>query len=508
MKQLAFCIVALLFCIQSRGAEQSGLCDNLSRFTCAPGEYSDGTATVHNQSAFDKDEVKALQENVLQDAKNKFRQLLANPENQYFKKIALSTFGLSNSPDCTANSKEHQEICLDNLSKSLAETSIKNLFPQDLKTNTWGSPNYAALEGSASDMKLLINSPFYKKVFSDLESGAQQKLTDPKMVSHVQNDIFSKVKEILETKVAEYVKDDETREHLIDKIKAIQWDGTSCDSLFKKSKDSDQDTPALAPILVSNAVYEPLKNSFKVCGGKFLYNKSEFSFVHDIAHELSHSIDPCEIARGPSDFSFHYSRPTDQERSEKEFPIKGIVSCLRASIDAEHMPASAKGIVGDVGSVAGGKMGGMGNYGVMAGGPTGYKPPPFSFCTKEVNGMVTSQDQITEGFADWMADEILPAYFQQRDKDQVAKGKPSLTPEQYRNGYSNIFRGRCYPDGADFVHPTIAHRVDGLILSNPDIRKQMGCTKPYKAYEYCPGNSDESDENRQKKEEKREGSVK
>jgi hypothetical protein len=186
-----------------------------------------------------------------------------------------------------------------------------------------------------------------------------------------------------------------------------------------------------------------------------------------IAHELSHSIDPCRIQYGPEDAGFKYSRGDknkgDVKKAEKEYPVPNVISCLRddKSVGAINMADfHANGDCPD-------------KEDFPQDGASLNGAPPKNICT----------DQLTESFPDWMAAEVLPKYIESNFK---------LTAEQYRAGYANVHRLGCQNTPYQLSsscrfdpHPTTEDRVDSILLVNPDVRRQMGCPVEFEDHLYC-----------------------
>ncbi len=273
---------------------------------------------------------------------------------------------------------------------------------------------------------------------------------------------------------------------------AIEYKGTDC---HKLTTYRGSDSPSLARIFIPNAYYDEAANTFRYCNGYLLHNQSEFAMATTIAHELAHSIDPCWIAQGPSDYTFKYSAPTDIERSENEFPFKNLIQCLRSkeSVGAERlsnaplMPAAPP----------------------KPGPPKPAPPKPISHDIKtdripdtddwestvknasnasEKGSVIKSpfckEDQIGESFSDWVSAELLPQY--------IASNFPDLSTDQYRIGFSNAHRGECslrHPKRSrDSVrlHPPWEKRTDKILLVQPEVRKKMGCAEePPDGSVYC-----------------------
>jgi hypothetical protein len=286
------------------------------------------------------------------------------------------------------------------------------------------------------------------------------------------------VQALLTERIGQMVKDPEIKKKLVDKVAAIRFSGQDC--------QSSQSQNAIASVLTSNAFYNPLSNTFKYCSGFNNTSTSAFTIAFVIAHELSHSIDPCGITEGPSDYSFQYKPNLNRAQAESSFPVGNAISCLRnpdsvaAMANPYVMPKfSAPGFGINVSYPAPGSgssyqyyYGNYGNYGNMTSTPVDPSTMPFnSFCDR---------DQITESFADWMAMEILPDY--------IEKNHSGLSVTQKRLGYSNVYRIMCEAVERTVFdnHPTTELRANAIALVQPKVRQQMGCKNPPQKYRYCP----------------------
>ena len=228
-----------------------------------------------------------------------------------------------------------------------------------------------------------------------------------------------------------------------------------------------------------------------------------------IAHELAHAIDPCYITKGPSDTSFKYPKGKTYEETQEFYPVPSLISCLRGenSVGARASMLEQTNTYGESSDLGwppspnvedyrekseikvikvSSDMGSTENSGDLV--PNDQGDPVFSsFC---------NSDQINETVSDWWAAEVLTEYMADHHKD--------LKPRQFRNGYSNVFRGDCagppmlqntggHDHGAYYgsfaVHPPMKSRINNLLLVNPRIRKQMGCQGKHQKFVYCDGSS-------------------
>jgi hypothetical protein len=86
-------------------------------------------------------------------------------------------------------------------------------------------------------------------------------------------------------------------------------------------------------------------------------------------------------------------------------------------------------------------------------------------------------DQIGEAFSDWMGTEILADYME--------KNMSSLSQKKKMNGISNLSSRFCYEGSGFDVHPDSKLRIDRLLMANPKIRDQIGCSTPKNNVHYC-----------------------
>ncbi|MGZ3804367.1 MAG: hypothetical protein ACXVB4_09175 [Pseudobdellovibrionaceae bacterium] len=437
------------------------LCNELARFSCAPGNYKDQTGFVKSST-----EIQRFMSNYSEKSRvqlnEKFKKILNDPENSYFKELAISGLGLKNSPQCSSSKANDVTACQENLLEGLTALVQKQALSPLMPT--------ASLQrmGSLSDAGYILQNEIYQGVLNDLNRQAQTDLSNPEVEKKIKEKIFPNIKSLIAERINQLSIPDEQKKFMINKVKSIQFAGSNCSEIGGGNGHGGSGGQLISTLLIPNAFYDPGRNTFKYCSGFLLQSTSEFQIAMFIAHELSHSIDPCGLSSGPSDMSFKYKNSDDLKKMEQEFPLKNIISCLRdpRSVEARNLAAGqGQGVTPN--GYGGGYPGGAG----MAQGPPSPLKP--SFCVS---------DQITESFADWMAAEVMPQYIEKNYK---------LTPEQYREGYANVFRTSCwaYPDTSDNfnwdVHPAIGRRINKILLVNPKLRTQMGCPEKHPENIYC-----------------------
>lgn len=215
---------------------------------------------------------------MIEMAHDEFAALIKNPSNSYFRKTALSATGLVDNDECNGADKKPSQKCAELLSIGVAEILAKQEFQQKYSG--------FSVDGSIADSTYLTESSLFKDVQSRMIAKLKKDAGQEKLNSKIKNTVFPQVKKIFLSKIESMVTDSKLRESLIDKVKSIQYSGSDC----SKDYGSGEKIPG---VLKSNAFYEFRTNTFQYCLGLGLQSDSEFQIAAIIAHELSHSIDPC-----------------------------------------------------------------------------------------------------------------------------------------------------------------------------------------------------------------------
>ncbi len=291
-----------------------------------------------------------------------------------------------------------------------------------------------------------------------------------KYLDKIQNKIFPDVRDEVLAFVNDYFKPLPTdspdlskrKKETAEKIKAVigkvWFRGFDCTNAQRK-KESDvyvEKRFSFSNSRVNNSFYNPEPvNGVRLCEGTVIQNPSEFKIVKTLAHEIAHSVDPCSA--GGMNRVVKYSEKKAGEsqsaymnRLNQEFPFKGVLSCLRGanSVEATRVePTTLPHIPAQPG------------FGVTADDIKQMQiEKDVAFCQ--------GTDQLTEGFPDWLAAQVLPKY--------MKKHHPELTQDDYTKGYANAERGRCGQKSVD-SHSTNEDRINQILLNQPQIRAQMGC---------------------------------
>lgn len=452
-------------------AEDSPLCTELARYSCSPGSSDDGTGVARSQSEIEE-QLSSFTTKSKSKLRKKFQTLLRNPDNTYFRDIALAAFGLKNSPQCISEEETDLRTCEDNLIEGLIQVAqlrtLSGLLPASSITLQRGF--------NLRELDYVVQNQAYLDIEESVREDVQTHLSSPELATRIETDIFPKVKALMIGRLRELNIPEDKRRLMINKVNSITFQGTSCEALGS----SQSETSTISAYITPNAFYDPNRNTFNFCSGLLLQSSSEFQIAAIIAHELSHSIDPCAISHAPADLGFHYSDNNSLSTIESEYPLGNVIQCLRRpeSVGAVNVPDEMLRLAEEAaarGGVATG--GGMGFPRTPTTPAQQWTPPPGA--TNSVP-KICINDQVTEAFCDWMAMEILPDYISENHE---------LTQQQYLTGYGNAFKSLCRITSEEgpglSTHPSSENRINRVILTHPEIRAQMGCSAQHPEFIYC-----------------------
>jgi len=433
------------------------ICFDLHGPTCAPGELSDptGKSRAQNYTIFDRHE---FEKSINLEIASQVDKTLEDSKNRKFYEVAAEAFSVDGLPECT----EIQNL---DCKKRVSE-ALKNQLRQEIFYNDFVSKSEFKIQDLTS-ISYLSEHQVMAKLRGNLQTSADRYLNNHKVMDKIKNEVFPNVQGLLVEWLKEVLPPGKARDNLIFKVDHIEFKGFDC------TNDEINVPRDLEP----GGTYLSVGNAVTYCKGSLHYTDSLFAIVRTLAHELSHSIDPCYIQFYLEKRKFKYSG-TSQIDMEREYPFKNIISCLRDKRSAEakrlNPPSPASN-----------------SYYTPISGGAGVVPPSqppqagapqFDFCNIQNNGVVTNGDQIGEVMCDWVAAEILPRY--------IEKYYTNLTTQDFRLGYLNSFRHWCYPqkqrNNDEFTtHPSFEKRANSILLANPKIREQMGCSKDLPGTLYC-----------------------
>jgi hypothetical protein len=387
------------------------VCEDLAQYTCSSGKHFDGTGTVERTPVEETSNEAILSRNkdLLQKTLHSF---LKSSLGQELRRNSLRALGITRDEDL-------EKVLLPLVQEALGGAKVEG--------------KKRALSISSS----LFSQKAFKKLVEDLRHGLSARLTDPKKKLLLSEKIFPGIKQALLRRIQRLPLEASQRQRMVHKVMNVRLDSeTTCDA-------------GGVPLLYrATARYDSEFNSLRVCDGALSKNASEFKLVHSVAHEIAHSVDPCHIAEDSVPGALQYSTYSNREVMESEYPVRGLLACLRSesSIGATGRPADSPVESADFKSTA----------------------VVYDFC---------ENDQINEAVADWFSNEVLTEF--------LAQSHPALGPSQWREGFSNIFRLNCNDTtSSEDVHPSIQSRLNRLLLVQPQVRKQLGCFQP-SAFKYC-----------------------
>jgi hypothetical protein len=406
----------------------SSLCETLPEYTCSEGMHADGTGTVQ----------KVPPENISNEAIVKKHRALIDAGIAKFMKAA-STNELSSL--CHPSS----DSCKVQIPQRLSAAVLQSLGVD--ADDAGGASSVAKADDSESKRAIeasegLRRSEKFTRLIQELRAQISQREVDPQKVKLLKSRVFPELKEGLLKKIATFPLVPSLRQKVLARVRRIRLDTSyQCDA-------------GIVPMLfVATSAYNANTNSIHVCEGLLGKNFSEFKLAQAIAHEMTHSFDPCNIA-DVLPAVIRYSSTSDLAVRDSEYLWPEVLQCLRSqsSIGARAWPSDPVVSSSDDDS----------NH------AKSDEPPYYDYCDK---------DQVIEVFADWMSAELFTTY--------ISRHYPHLTRQQWYEGYSNIFRFNCYEKFEEQDrHPAIAQRISRILVANPEVRQKLGCAAPT-GLNYC-----------------------
>ncbi len=420
-------------------ASPPSYCNDLFSVACSPGETKDLTGTATNgvsESFLDT----AIQNDLPTTARD-FKKIIQDPNQKYFRKMALETLAFKNSPECQFQDPKNIEDCDKKISEGLAQfASIK--ISQKSKTRS------IQFNGNLEDLTLLQENSNFKNVLHGMKARLSDTLKVKELEKKVELDIFPTAKQLLQNKISSFPVDDKMKDYLVTKIKSMNYSGNDC---FKDRNKRDQ--ISIDSALITNAAYVPKGNEFLTCNGILFAGQSDFTLLWSTTHEIAHSIDPCGIQMALSGENIKYDRK-NLDKAESQYINPNLLKCLRNkdSVEAKR------------------------NEGVVAAGQRRlFGSDDKMFC---------KDDQIGESTADWLATEVIADY--------INKNFENIQPDEALRAISNITKPLCPKSNQSSqpffdMHPKTADRVNRIILAQPRIRQALGCSDFRAPAGYCDG---------------------
>jgi hypothetical protein len=411
----------------------SSLCETLPEYTCSEGLHADGTGAVQ----------KVPPEDISNEAIVKKHRALIDAGIAKFMKAASTT-------ELSSLCQPSPDSCQTQIPQRLLAAVLRSLGVGADEAGSAGSSGAGgAAKADDSESKRAIEaseelrrSEKFTRLIQELRAQISQREVDPQKVKLLESRVFPELKEALLKKIATFPLTPSLRQKVLARVRKIRLDKSyQCDA-------------GIVPMLfAATLVYNANTNSIHVCEGLLGKNFSEFKLAQAIAHEMTHSFDPCNIA-DVLPAVIRYSSTSDLAVRDSEYLWPEVLQCLRSqsSIGARAWPSDPVVSSSDDDS----------NH------AKSDEPPYYDYCDK---------DQVIEAFADWMSAELFTTY--------ISRHYPHLTRQQWYEGYSNIFRFNCYEKFEEQDrHPAIAQRISRILVANPVVRQKLGCAAPT-GLNYC-----------------------
>lgn len=414
-KLLVFMAIAAISLQVNADTSDDPICSDIHRVSCTMGDVTDPTGVSKMITA----ENGALSPESRQETMLNFSTLLKDPANAKLKKTLVKLAPLS---DCEKD--QAADTCVEALSALLVSKVEARMI-----TGLTSVSLTVGEDSKISELQSILDAPVVVEASKKMVESFKTKSGENDLSIRAANEIFSRVKEAITIQVQDLIGDEKARLLFLERIKAVQWGGSSCGA------------ETLSSLMTPDVFLNPQDNKIYVCRGIARLGTTEYGLAYMMTREMAHFISPCGVTRGKNVPVFKYSTPGKTEASEGEFPFRGVLSCLR------------------------------GKGSVFAQRGLGLSKDPVAFCDKS--------DQISESFVDWLAVEAM--------SDYVGKFLDKHSRKDKKSGIISMMRSQCMPGaGMELADRTpIEERFNRLLLSNPDIREQLGCKVKPLDVAYC-----------------------
>ncbi|MGZ3691518.1 MAG: M48 family metalloprotease [Pseudobdellovibrio sp.] len=397
-------ILALLVLMTYPVLASDAICSDLYTGSCDPGVMDDGTGVT----LLADNSVKPSPQVIATQVQNFF-----NANKSLLRRQAYDILKLSCKAGVNPQDVENSNACD-------AEISQRLLQLVSAREEKGSNGVYVAEELS------FMESTGFLNLINTVQFGAQM-TTDIESEEAKAARLFPQVKEALIQKIESTNIDPSKKRLLEDRLRRVEFAGSNCGDTFE----------GLAPNYLPKAFFDG-GNKFYMCRNLLNTMTSEFSLVAVMAHEIAHSIGPCNLRTSDSQ-NFGSPVAKNLQEADRQFVFGDLVRCLRSSSSVHAV--NLKALQNDQAPHA-----------------------AIDYCSDY-------DDQIEESASDWFASEVLT--------DIMSKNHPELTRDQWRTGMRNTFRVKC--DQTDIevafdTHPAVRDRFNAMILPNAKIREKMGCS--------------------------------
>ena len=455
-------------------AAKSDICEDLTSLVCSDKPRPDGTGNNTKIFSYENKKYSDIDE-LTQKTAGQFSKILTDPDKSELRETVFKAMPFKRK-ECPTPQSLAKNKCATFFSYDLAEmvnTENLNSFYYGIDSERVKNNH----EKNLREINKLVNTEDYQTILADHYSATQKMNVKPDQEEKIKNDLFPEIKKKLLSKIDSLNVDSATKDKMRQRINNAEFKGFECVdkplSNFRR----------LSLQYLPKAFYEPNraiegKDQVRICRGISSFVESEFSLIYILAHELSHSIDPCMIKiKDKPKSNLKLDPETGQQvevittpaiktvaELDSDYALPEVISCLRnpKSIAAENIVNFCKAREGQPAYQDN-------NCANMIQFP--------SHCNSET----APRDQIGESTSDFFATEVM--------HDLIKERHPELTSAQWKNGISNLLptSDSCtnYVSKSFAVHPKQMQRFNQIVLAHPEIRKEIGCPARSENKIYC-----------------------
>jgi hypothetical protein len=318
-------------------------CDSMSDVCEKEGAFDDGTGRDISKEDYKK-KMTQFYTRIQKNYENAHLKILLDRDSRFdlTRELAMKSVQMELSDDCsemeiTNPLKSDQKECLKKVAALLAKKRtdeelmpFKSILNERSRKDEKFKYDQKTVKTNMPILMGLYDNKLYQKEMESARIKNIELVKDLKSSRKIEKDIFPKVKKIMIEKINSMIEDPELRKKIIQKIENITYDDSECGSWIGMGPGG---VPSVSNYLVENAYYNSNSNLFRFCNGFLIDKSSEFFIASVIGHELSHSIDPCNIQNGALPvFKFqNYISPAMFSKDfEAQYPFKNLISCLRS----------------------------------------------------------------------------------------------------------------------------------------------------------------------------------
>lgn len=431
-----------LFVSEAAMAQVPPICTSLSKVTCAGGPRTDvtGKSEAVDARKFADQELTRIRPIISKT----FKSFIATDKGEILKEKILDALPNQKS-NCIA--MYGSDECNEFAAAALAELYIKSEGSLDLVPNFKGA--FDALKASE-----ILAMPAYRQIAERTTAEQSAKLS-PELRKKFLSEIYPNAKKHFIETVNNLSIDEKSKAEIIKKVKTIKPATLTCDPIFKTNT-------GLLQSFFPNAQYDENEKEIGICPAYLLFSTSEFDLTALIAHEIAHSVDPCNLPWGMYDQERKLpSEMLEDKEIENQYLKENFLSCLRSdsSVGALSFRPDLDQLKREEEE-----------------SPEGEAKGAYANSTHRTCGT----DQINESVSDWFAAETVARFIEAR----------KFSKAEAATGVSNIYRSMCVGESSELgVHPPMSKRLDSIFAAHPKIRVQMGCSPEHPKKKYCDINN-------------------